>query len=73
MSAVRSNGGPLSVVFDAAVTPQGTGSLLAVRFDARPSGPLKLIFPVLFQVLKRAEMRNMRCIKQALERKERGG
>lgn len=64
-----SNGGPLSVVFDGAVTPQGAGSLLAVRFDARPSGPLKLIFPVLLQVLKRAEKRNMLCIKHALEKK----
>ena len=64
-----SNGGPLSVVLDAAITPQETGSMLAVRFDARPNGLLKLIFPVLLQVLKRAEKRNMRCIKDALEKK----
>jgi carbon monoxide dehydrogenase subunit G len=63
------NGGPLAVVFDAAVTPQGAGSQLAVRFDARPNGLLKLIFPVLLQVLKRAEQRNMQCIKHALEKK----
>lgn len=62
------NGGPLSVLFDAAVTPQGAGSLLAVRFEAHPNGLLKLIFPVLLRVLKRTEKRNMLCIKQTLEK-----
>ena len=63
-----SNGGPLSVVFDVTLTPQGSGSLLAARFDARPHGLLKLFFPVLLQMLKRAEKRNMRDIKNALEK-----
>jgi carbon monoxide dehydrogenase subunit G len=63
-----SNGGPLAVVFDVDVTPQGDGSVLDVRFDARPNGLLKLIFPLLLQQLKRAERRNMQCIKDALEK-----
>ena len=63
-----SNGGALSVVFDVTLTPQGTGTLLAAHFDARPHGLLKLFFPVLLQMLKRAEKRNMRDIKNALEK-----
>ncbi|MDQ3398371.1 MAG: SRPBCC family protein [Deinococcota bacterium] len=63
------NGGPLLVFFDATVTPLGVGSMITVHFDARPKGLLKLAFPLLLQVLKRAEKRNMLCIKQALEKR----
>jgi hypothetical protein len=63
-----SNGGPLSVVFDVAITPQGTGSLLVSRFDVRPHGLLKLFFPVILRELKRAEKQNMGYIKKVLEK-----
>jgi uncharacterized protein YndB with AHSA1/START domain len=63
-----SNGGLLSVVFDVTITLQGTGSLLASRFDARPHGLLKLFFPVLLRELKRAEKQNMHYIKNVLEK-----
>lgn len=63
-----SNGGPLSVVFDVTLTPQGTGTWLAARFDARPHGLLKLFFPVLLRQLRRAEKQNMQHIKNVLEK-----
>lgn len=62
------NGGPLSIIFDGAVTPSSNGSTLVVRFDARPHGMMKLFFPILLQILKRAERRNMQRIKNALEK-----
>ena len=45
----------------------GSGSDLKVRFDARPNGLIKLVFPILFLVLKRNEKKNMLNIKKALE------
>ncbi len=63
-----SNGGPLSVVFDVTITPEGTGCLLASRFDVRPHGLLTLFFPVLLRELKRAEKQNMQNIKNVLEK-----
>jgi hypothetical protein len=63
-----SNGGPLSVVFEVTITPQGAGSLLASRFDVRPQGLLKLFFPVLLRELRRAEKQNMEYIKNVLEK-----
>ena len=62
------NGGSLSAVLDTTITPQGTGSHLTVRFDVRPNGMLKLLFPLLFQMLKRTEKQNMCHIKVALKR-----
>ena len=61
------NGGPVSVVLDITVEPQGTGSLLVSHFDAHPNGMMKLVFPVFLQIMKRAENRNMSHIKRALE------
>ncbi|HEU4868262.1 MAG TPA: SRPBCC family protein [Actinomycetota bacterium] len=61
------NGGSLAVALDATVTPQDGGSLLQVRFDARPNGMLKLFFPVLVRLLRRSERRTMKNIKVALE------
>lgn len=65
---VYSNGGPLSVVIDLTITPQGTNSLLYSRFDVRPHGLLRLFFPVLLRELKRAEKQNMSYIKNVLEK-----
>ena len=62
------NGGPLAVVFDGRVVPSGNGSKLAVRFDVRPQGTMKLLFPFLLLIIKRSERRNMQRIKQALEK-----
>jgi hypothetical protein len=61
------NGGPLEVDFGVTVTPTPGGSLLSARFDARPRGALRVFFPILLFVLKRAEKRIMSYIKRALE------
>lgn len=62
------NRGPLEVVFQVTLSPTPAGSLLSVRFDARPKGALRVFFPVTQLVLKRVEKNNMSYIKRALER-----
>ncbi|MBZ0280413.1 MAG: SRPBCC family protein [Anaerolineae bacterium] len=64
-----SNGGPLTVVFDVTLTPQGNATLLASRFDVRPRGLMQLFFPIILRQLKRAEKQNMPHIKNALEKR----
>jgi hypothetical protein len=61
------NGGQLSVAFDASVKAEGRASRLTVRFDARPQGFLKLMFPILLWQLRRTEKLNMQRIRRALE------
>jgi carbon monoxide dehydrogenase subunit G len=63
-----SNGGPLSVVFEVTLTPMGNGCMLESRFDVRPHGFIKLLFPILLRQLKRAEKENMQHIKSAVEK-----
>ncbi len=63
-----SNGGPLSVVFDVTLTPQGSRTLLSSRFDVRPQGLIRLFFPIVLRDLKRAEKQNMTHIKNVLEK-----
>jgi len=62
-----SNGGAISVILNVTLTPNSSGSDLKVHFDAKPNGLLKLAFPIIFQVLKRNEKKNMLNIKRALE------
>jgi len=61
------NGGKIAAVLDASITQQERGSLLTIRFEAHPKGLTKLIFPLVLQVLKRTERRNMGYIKSVLE------
>jgi len=63
-----SNGGPLTVIFDITLTPQGNATLLASRFDVRPRGLMQLFFPIILRQLKRGEKQNMAHIKNALEK-----
>jgi carbon monoxide dehydrogenase subunit G len=65
-----SNGGPLTVVFEITLTSQGSGTLLASRFDVRPRGLMRLFFPILRRELKRVEKQNMGYIKTILEKTE---
>ena len=65
-----SNGGPLTVVFDIALTPQGNATLLVSRFDVRPRGLMQLFFPIVLRQLKHAEKQNMAHIKNALEKRD---
>ena len=63
-----SNGGPLTVVFDITLTPQGNATLFVSRFNVRPRGLMQLFFPIVLQQLKRAEKQNMAHIRNALEK-----
>ena len=42
---VHDNGGPIAVTFTGTVEPAEGGSRLSVRFDARPRGWFRLMFP----------------------------
>ena len=61
------NGGPLAIVFDATMTPEGGGTRFTAHFAVQPHGPMKLIFPHVLRSLRRAEKSNMQYIKEALE------
>lgn len=64
------NGGKIAAILKAKVTPQRSGSLLTISFEAQPIGFTRLVFPLLLQALKRTEKRNMGYIKSALEDKQ---
>jgi carbon monoxide dehydrogenase subunit G len=66
---VHSNGGSLTVVIDVTLKPQGTATLMVVRFDVSPRGLTRLFFPIILPQLKRAEKQNMAHIKNALEKR----
>jgi hypothetical protein len=61
------NGGPIEVDLDISVAPRDGGSLLVSRFDAKPHGWFRVIFPVFVQIMKRAEKANMAYVKKAME------
>jgi carbon monoxide dehydrogenase subunit G len=62
------NGGPIEV--DLAVTLEATpqGTRLDARFDAKPRGLFRLVFPIFLMVMRRQEAANMLNLKKALER-----
>jgi carbon monoxide dehydrogenase subunit G len=61
------NGGPIEV--DLAVTLEATarGTRLEARFDARPRGLFRLVFPIFVMIMRRQEAENMVNLKKALE------
>jgi hypothetical protein len=61
------NGGPVSVDLHLSIAPHGSGSLVTSRFDAHPHGWFTLFFPIFLVVMRRAERKNARLYKQALE------
>lgn len=65
---VHDNGGPIAVTFTGTVEPAEGGSLLRVRFDARPRGWFRLLFPAFPMMARRQEKANMTHLRQALER-----
>jgi carbon monoxide dehydrogenase subunit G len=65
------NGGPVAVTFTVDLAPHGAGTRLMSRFDARPNGWMRLIFPVFIQIMKRQEKANMVNLKNTLEAKAR--
>ncbi len=62
------NGGALEVTMTTRVEPTREGTRLFTRFDVRPHGPLKLIFPIMLRMLRAGEKANMTHIREALER-----
>ena len=65
---VHDNGGPIAVSFTGAVEPVEGGSRLSVRFDARPRGWFRVLFPAFLVMARRQEKANMTHLRQVLER-----
>ena len=66
---VHDNGGPIAVTFTGTVEPVVGGSLLRVRFDARPRGWFRLVFPAFVVMARRQEKANMTHLREAVERR----
>ncbi|GAA3229157.1 hypothetical protein GCM10017691_20970 [Pseudonocardia petroleophila] len=66
---VHDNGGPIAVTFTGSVDPVDGGSLLRVRFDARPRGWFRLVFPLFVVITRRQEKANMTHLRAAVERR----
>jgi hypothetical protein len=66
---VHDNGGPIAVTFTGTVQPVTAGSLLSVRFDARPRGWFRLVFPLFMWMTRRQEKANMTHLREAIERR----
>lgn len=63
------NEGPLSGEFSVTLTPHGESTLATVRFEVRPHGFVRFVFPFLLHSLRRQERENMGLLKRAIERK----
>ncbi|WP_299928829.1 hemerythrin domain-containing protein [uncultured Nocardioides sp.] len=70
---VHDNGGPIAVTFTGTVEPVDGGSLLRVRFDARPRGWFRPVFPAFVVMARRQERANMTYLREAVERRTGGG
>ena len=70
---VHDNGGPIAVTFTGLVEPVAGGSLLRTRFDARPQGWFRLVFPAFVVMARRQEKANMTHLRTALERRANTG
>ena len=66
---VHNNGGPIAVTFTGTVEPVDGGSLLRARFDARPSGWFRVVFPAFVVMARRQEKANMTHLRHAVERR----
>jgi uncharacterized protein YndB with AHSA1/START domain len=64
------NGGAIAVDLDITLEPadDGRATILRSRFDAKAHGALRFVFPLLVASLRREEARNMRLIKERVER-----
>lgn len=65
------NGGPVAVTLTISLTAHGHGTRLVSRFDARPKGLFRVVFPVFLLMMKRQERANMVNLKAALEAQPR--
>jgi len=61
------NGGPVSVDLHISVSPRGEGSTLVSKFEARPHGWFRMVFPVFLLIMRRAEKKTVLFAKRAVE------
>lgn len=61
------NGGPIEVDLTITLATTANGTLLKSRFDAKPHGLFRLIFPIFLIILGRQEKANMVNSKRAME------
>lgn len=67
------NGGPVAVTLDVRLSEEEGATRLVSRFDARPRGMFRLVFPVFLMIIRRQERENMRNLTRALEHPETVG
>jgi len=65
------NGGPIEVTLTCRLEPVAEGTRLHAEFEPRAHGWFRLIFPLFLLFIRREEKRNMRYIREALERRSR--
>jgi len=61
------NGGSIEVDLTILLRPTAGGTMLRSRFDAKPHGFFRLIFPIFLIILRRQEKANMANVKRFLE------
>jgi hypothetical protein len=61
------NGGPVAVTLDVRLSPDAGATRLVSRFDARPKGLFRLVFPIFLIMMRRQEKANMVNLTRALE------
>lgn len=61
------NDGPVTVDLTISLADNADGTLLTSRFEARPHGVFRLVFPVFMAMMRREEARNMQLLKRAVE------
>jgi hemerythrin-like domain-containing protein len=66
---VHDNSGPIAVTFTGTVEPVAGGSVLRARFDARPRGWFRLVFPAFVVMTRRQEKANMTRLRETVERR----
>lgn len=67
------NGGPIEVTFVGTLEPVSEGTRLTGEFTATPHGWFHVVWPLFLLSIRRQEVRNMRLIKHALERRIQPG
>ena len=66
---VGHNGGPIEVTLTIRLETVPEGTRLTAAFDARPHGPIRLVFPLLLRRLRAEEAANMIHLRDAVERR----
>lgn len=67
------NDGPVTVELTVDLVEDDAGTLLTSRFDARPRGAFRLVFPLFMAMMRREEARNMQLLKDAVESRSNPG